>query len=172
AVASGASVSATFKVTSGPEVLNGDLIANASWTGETSHAKQSETAREKVRNVSPMRINEFRISSGPPLNATDSFIELYNAGSNSADISNWTLTERPAQQAVFSSVKIPAGTRLASHGFYLLGLANSGLVVPARRGDTTIHVRSTTGMNPGDTVTIGTGSNAETGQISQVGTAA
>jgi hypothetical protein len=42
--------------------------------------KQSETTAEKVRNVSPVKINEFRISSGAPANSTDSFIELYNAG--------------------------------------------------------------------------------------------
>src|SRR5690348_2353243 len=172
AVPPDASVSATFKVTSGPAVLNGDLIANASWTDETSRAKQSETAREKVRNVSPVRINEFRISSGPPLNATDSFIELYNAGSSSADISNWTLTERPTQQAVFSSVKIPAGTKVAARGFYLLGLSNSGLAVAARSGDSTVFVRSTAGMSVGDTAEIDTGSGAETRKIAKIGTAA
>jgi hypothetical protein len=50
----------------------------------------------------PVKINEFRISSGPPANSTDSFIELYNAGAQSVDISNWTLTEHPTQQAIFS----------------------------------------------------------------------
>ena len=134
--------------------------------------KQSETTAEKVRNVSPVRINEFRISSGPPANSTDSFIELYNAGDSDVDISNWTLTEHPTQQAIFSAVKIPAGTKLAAHGFYLLGLSNSGLAVPARAGDTTIHVRSTAGMSAGDTISIGTGSDAETRKIASVGTAA
>ncbi len=133
--------------------------ANASWTNQTSGAKQSETTAEKVRNVSPVKINEFRISRGPPANSTDSFIELYNAGASDADISNWTLTEHPAQQAIFSTVKIPAGTKLAAHGFYLLGLSNSGLAVPARAGETTLYVRSTAGMTAGDTVSIGTGSN-------------
>ena len=38
-----------------------------------------------------------------PANATDSFIELYNAGAESVDISNWTLTVHPAQQAIFST---------------------------------------------------------------------
>ena len=74
------------------------------------------------------------------------------------DISNWTLTQHPTQQAIFSSVKIPAGTKLAAEGFYLLGLANSGLAVPAQKGDTTIHVRSTAGMYVGDTIEIDTGS--------------
>jgi hypothetical protein len=171
-VAPGASVSATFKVTSGPAAFNGDLVGNASWTNATTGEKQSETAAEKARNVSPIKINEFRISSGPPTNSTDSFIELYNAGPGSVDISNWTLTEHPTQQAIFSAVKIPAGTQLASHGFYLLGLSNSGLAVPARASDTTIHVRSTTGMSVGDTIGIDTGSSVETRKIASIGSPA
>ncbi len=171
-VAPGASVNATFKVTSGPAAFNGDLVANASWTNQSSGAKQSETTAEKVRNASPVKINEFRISAGPPANSTDSFIELYNAGSRDVDISNWTLTEHPTQQAIFSAVNIPAGTKLKAGGFYLLGLSNSGLAVPARAGDTTIHVRSATGMSVGDTVSIGVGSSAETRKIAAIGTAA
>ena len=144
-VAPGASVSATFKITSGPAAFNGDLVGNARWTNQTSGRQQSETTAEKVRNVSPVKINEFRISSGPPANPSDSFIELYNAGSSSVDISNWTLTVHPTQQAIFSRVKMPAGTKLEAGGFYLLGLSNSGLAVSARAGDSTIHVRSTDG---------------------------
>ena len=165
-------MSATFKVTSGPAAFNGDLVGNASWTNPANGAKQSETTAEKVRNVSPIKINEFRISAGSPTNSTDSFIELYNAGASDVDISNWTLTEHPTQQAIFSTVKIPAGTKLAARGFYLLGLSNSGLAVPARAGDTTIHVRSTTGMSVGDTISIDTGSGVETRKIASVGTAA
>jgi len=171
-VAPGASVSATFKVTSGAAAFDGDLAGNVSWTNPASGRKQFEIMTEKVRNVLPIKINEFRISSGSPNNSTNSFIELYNAGAHSVDISNWTLTEHPTQQAIFSTVKIPAGTKLAAGGFYLLGLSNSGLAVPARAGDRTIHVRSTTGMKVGDTISIGGGSNAETRKIVRVGTAA
>jgi hypothetical protein len=171
-VTPGVSVSATFKVSSGPAAFNGDLVANASWMNTTSGAMQSETATEKVRNASPIKINEFRISSGAPANSTDSFIELYNAGSQSVDISNWTLTEHPAQQPIFSTVKIPAGTKLAAGGFYLLGLSNSGLTVPALAGDTIIHVRSTTGISAGDTISIDGGANMETRKIVSIGTAA
>ncbi len=171
-VAPGASVSATFKVTSGPAAFNGDLVGNAWWTNQASGAKLSDTAAEKVRNVSPIKINEFRISAGPPTNSTDSFIELYNAGAKEVDLSNWTLTEHPTQQAIFSTVKIPAGTKLAAGGFYLLGLSNSGLAVAARAGDATIHVRSTTDMKVGDTISIDTGSNIETRKVVSVGTEA
>jgi hypothetical protein len=171
-VAPGASVSATFKVTSGPAAFNGDLVGRASWTNQASGSKQAETIAEKVRNASPIKINEFRVRSGAPTNATDSFIELYNAGSGSVDISNWTLTGRPARQAIFSAVKIPAGTKLAAGGFYLLGLSNSGLAVQAHAGESTIHVRNTDGMSVGDTISIGNGSAAETRKIASLGTAA
>jgi len=163
----GASVSATFKVTSGPKPFNGDLIGKASWTADGTH---TESAHEKVRNVSPVRINEFRVSSG--LNQTDSFIELYNAGAGAVDISNWTLTHHPSLLPIFSAIKIPAGTSLGPKRFYLLGLSASGLAVPAKSGDSTIYVRSNAGMSVGDTITIGSGAGAETRKIATLGTPA
>jgi non-reducing end alpha-L-arabinofuranosidase len=173
----GASLSATFKVTSGPVALNGDLVGTASWTNQTGGRKQVETAVQKVRNAGPVKINEFRVTSGAPAsgplgNPTNSFIELYNAGPRSIDISNWTLTAHPAHQAIFSTVKIPAGTKLAARGFYLLGLSSSGLSAPARTGDSILYVRNTDGMSVGNTITIGTGSGMETRKIASLGTAA
>ena len=165
-VAPGASVSATFSVTSGPTAWDGDIVANATWAEGT--AKRSETAVEKVRNVSPVKINEFQIAAGAPANPTNSFIELYNAGTSPVDISNWTLTEHAIQQAIFSAVTIPAGTKLAARGFYLLGLSNSGLAAQAHKGDTLINVRSTTGMSVGDPIAI----DAETRTIASIGTPA
>ncbi len=169
-VAPGATVSATFKVTSGPAAFNGDLTAHARWTNPARGGTQSETTAAKVRNVSPVKINEFRVSA--PSDLTDSFIELYNAGAHEVDIAGWSLTAHQAQQAIFSTVKIPAGTKLAARRFYLLGLSDSGLAAPTHKGDTTIHVRSTTGMSAGDTISIDTGSNVETRKIVSVGTAA
>ncbi len=165
-VAPGASVSATFKVTSGPAPFNGDLIGNASWTNPTQGTRQFETTAEKVRNVSPIKINEFRV--GTSTNPTNAFIELYNAGDSTVDLSNWTLTEHPARQPIFSTVTVPAGTTLAGHRFYLLGLANSGLAAPTSAGDTTINLSSATGLAPGQQVQIGTGSAAETRTIAHV----
>ncbi|NLH42740.1 MAG: alpha-N-arabinofuranosidase [Planctomycetes bacterium] len=167
-VAPGQTVSATFTVTSGSAAFNGDLVGKASWTIAATGKTQSEIAIEKVRNVSPVKINEFAISSGSPANSTNSFIELYNAGDRAVDISNWTLTQHPTQMPFFSSVKIPAGTKLAGKGFYLLGLSNSGLAVPAKKGDTTLYVRSTDGMSVGDTIEIGAGSAAETRKIASI----
>jgi hypothetical protein len=168
-IAPGASVNAVFKVTSGSLAYNGDIVANASWTA--SGAKQTEKMASKVRNVSPVKINEFRVSDGSA-NTTNSFIELYNADSGEVDISNWSLTQHQTQRVIASAVKIPAGTKLASRGFYLLGLANSGLAVSARAGDAAIHVRNTDGIKAGDPITVGTGKDAETRRIAKIGSAA
>ena len=92
-VAPGETVSETFTVTSGPEAFNGDLAGKASWTSQAGGQIVTETAVEKVRNVSPVKINEFRISDGSVENASNSFIELYNAGETDIDISNWSLTQ-------------------------------------------------------------------------------
>jgi len=70
----------------------------------------------------------------------------------------------------FAAVTMPAGARLAPHGFYLLGLSTSGLTAAAAAGDTIIHVRSVTGLSTGDALTIGTGSAAETRRIASLGT--
>ncbi len=171
-IAPGASVSATFRITSGAAPFNGDLVAHVTWTDSATGTSHSEATAEKVRNISAIKLNEFRISTGSPFNATDSFIELYNAGDETVDLSNWTFTHHPAEEPIFSSVKIPAGTTLAAKGFYVLGLANSGLAVPARQGDTTLYVRSTVGMKVGDPIEIDTGSGAETRKITRVGTEA
>ncbi|MBL0160367.1 MAG: lamin tail domain-containing protein [Bryobacterales bacterium] len=170
-VAPGASVNTTFKVTSGPAAFNGDLVGNVSWT-DPSGRTHSESTASKVRNVSPIKINEFRVSAGNPPNSTNSFVELHNAGASTVDLSNWTLTQHPTQLPIFSSVKIPAATKLAPGGFYLLGLSDSGLAVAVRPGESTIHVRSTTGMSVGDTVEIDTGSSVETRKIASLGTPA
>lgn len=167
-IAQGATVSATFAVTAGTKAFNGDLVGKASWTTSSNNQTQAETTIEKVRNVSPVKINEFRISDGSTDNSTNSFIELYNAGNAAMDISGWTLTHHPTQLPIFSSVKVPAGTKLAPHGFYLLGMSNSGLAVQAKKGESSIYVRSTTGLSVGDNIEIGSGSMIETRRIAGI----
>lgn len=160
-VAAGQSVSTTFTVTSGPRAFNGDLTGRV-----TAGGRLVDTTAERVRNDSPIKINEFRIGTGA--DPTDSYIELANPGAHAVDLSGWTLTEHPAQQAIFSTVTIPAGTRIPAHGQYLLGLSASGLAAPARPGDRTLNVRSTTGLSVGDTVTVDTGRRAETAKIADI----
>jgi hypothetical protein len=160
-----------FTITSGPATWNGDLLGTARWT-DPAGVKHVETAVEKVRNVSPIKINEFQIASGAPANSTNSFIELFNAGTSPVDISSWTLTEHAIQQAIFSNVKIPAGTRLAAGGFYLFGLSSSGLAAQARKGESTINVRSMADMTVGDSIAIDTGATTEARTIAAIGTPA
>ncbi|HEX4270147.1 MAG TPA: hypothetical protein VHZ32_02130, partial [Rhizomicrobium sp.] len=58
------------------------------------------------------------------------------------------------------------------HAFYLLGLSTSGLVSAVHAGDTTVYLRSITGIKAGDIVRIGTGNSAERRKVVSVGTAA
>jgi hypothetical protein len=145
AVAPGQTVIVTFDVTSGDKEFNGDLLGVAKW------GKKTEKSIEKVRNTYPIKINEFRISGA---NATDSFIELYNAGNDAVDLSGWTVTTHKINIPVFSNITIPAGTTLAPKGFYVLGLATTGLAVPAAKGDKVIYPRSVDGIKAGDTIEI------------------
>jgi hypothetical protein len=178
-VAPGASVNVTFDVTAGPTSFNGDLNGIATWnSGRSGHRRQdragfgrdggwqSVTASEAVRSTDPIVINEFEV--GAPTDSTNSFIELYNSGSSTVDLSNWSLTEHAAQNPATSRITIPPGTRLAARGYYLLGLSASGLATPASSGDRTVSLRSTTGLSVGDKIQIGAGSSAETRTITAI----
>ena len=164
-IAPGESVYATFAVTSSEEEFNGDINARANWNsfGKT----WSETAHSKVRNVQPIKINEFRIADNKG-NSTNNFIELYNASDNAVDISGWTVTEHSKNIPFSSSINIPSGTRLQPKAFYLIGLSNSGLAVDAAKGDNKVYVRTLEGMSEGDEVTIGFGRNAEKRRIKAI----
>ncbi|MFF5292763.1 arabinofuranosidase catalytic domain-containing protein [Paractinoplanes globisporus] len=165
-VAAGQSVSTTFTVTSARTAFNGDITGQASWREPAGGARHVATAIGKVRNTSPVKINEFRV--GTSGNPTNSYIELYNTGARTVDVSGWTLTEHPTQQAVSSTVRIPAGTRIAAHGRYLLGLSTSGLAAPANAGDTILNLSNTTGLNVGDPIVIDTGGRAESATIADI----
>ncbi len=154
----GESVYATFAVTSSDEAFNGDINAKANWN--ISGKSWSETAHSKVRNVQPVRINEFRIADNRG-NSTNNFIELYNTSDKAVDISGWTVTEHSKNIPFSSSINIPSGTRLQPKSFYLIGLSNSGLAVDAAKGDDKVYVRTLEGMSEGDQITIGSGRNAE-----------
>ena len=164
-VAPGGSVSATFRVTSPPASAAGFLNAKAEWRDPARNGTQFETTAQRLRNALPVKINEVRFSGA---SSTDQFIELYNASARAVDLSKWTLVHTPSQWAPVRLAAIPAGTRLAARGFYLLGLANSGLAAPSSPGATTINVRSTAGFEAGQKIDI----DGETRTIVSVGTAA
>lgn len=165
-IAPGASVSATFKVTSPLTMSAGFLVSKAEWLASATRQAQVETTTQRVRNAPPIKINEVRLSASG--NATNQFIELYNASADAVDLSNWTLINTQSQWAPLTLATIPAGTKLASKAYYLLGLSNSGLAAPASAGATQINVRSTTGLANGQTIDI----DGETRTIINAGTAA
>lgn len=164
----GQTVTATFSVTSALETFNGDLNGKATWQKISDGKTYSDIAIEKVRNVNPVKINEFRVSDGSTDNSTNSFIELYNESDMDVDISNWTLTTHAAQMPIFSSIKVPAGTKISAKGFYLLGLANSGLAVSANKGESTLYVRNITGISVGDAINVGSGLSKELRKVTKI----
>lgn len=161
----GQTVVANFAVVSGKDLFNGDMVATAEWTAADGK-KKDETAVQKIRNVEPVRINEFRVSDGD--NRTNSFIELFNNGDQEADISGWKIIQHAATLPYFSTIDIPKGTKLGPKDFYLLGLSTSGLAVDASAGDKVLYVRDVTGIKEGDLITIGTGKNAEQKKVAAV----
>lgn len=161
----GQTVVVDFTVTSSGQEYNGDIKAVAEWTG--ANGKDSWSAVQKIRNVHPVTINEFR-SADSNGNTTNSFIELYNDSDKPVKISGWTLTHHEINLPYFSSITIPSKTYIEPKGFYLMGLSTSGLSVDASKGDKVIYVRSVKGLKPGDEITIGNGKNAEKAKIASV----
>lgn len=164
-VSSGSAVSAVFNITPPPTAAAGYLTGRAEWRGQDG-GQRMETMSRRLRNALPVKINEVRLGNGA--NASDQFVELYNASDRAADISGWTLVSTRSQWAPANLAVIPPGTTLAPRGFHLLGLASSGLAAPAHSGDGIINVRSVAGFEPGQQVNI----DGETRAVVRVGTAA
>jgi hypothetical protein len=162
----GASVTTSFTVTSPATTGAGFLAGRVEWKDQGTVLIQSETSSQRVRNVFPVKINEVRFETGD--NPTNQFIELYNAGDRDVDLSDWTLISTQSMWAPLRLAKIPAGTKIKVHGFYLLGLSTSGLVAPANQGGKIINVQSITGFEAGQKIDI----DGETRTIATVGTAA
>ena len=166
AIAPGASVNATFTVTSSTSASADFITGRAEWKNQRTGLIQSGTISRSVRNALPVKINEVSFDTG--INPTNQFIELYNAGASDVDISGWSLINTQSEWAPVKLGTIPAGTKLSSHGFYLLGLSGSGLAAPASRGENTILVRSVADFKAGQKIDI----DGEAHTIASVGTAA
>lgn len=163
-IPAGATVSVTFKVTS-PAIQDGGFIdAIASWTGASG--PRSEKTSQRIRSAAAVKINEVRFGTGN--NASNQFIELYNASAKTVDISGWNLISTQSGWAPVKLATLPAGTKIAPKGFYLLGLSTSGLLAPAVLGSNTINVQSIAGLEAGQSISI----NGEVNTIAAVGTAA
>ncbi len=162
----GESVSAGFTLTSASLTGADYLTCRADWKNQKNRQKASETSSQRVRNAFPVKINEVRLSTGA--SPTNQFIELYNSGNSEVDLSGWTLINTQAGLAPTRLAVVPSGTRLPAHGFYLLGLSSSGLVIPAKSGESIVNVRSAEGFVAGQMIDI----DGEKRTITKVGTAA
>ncbi len=165
-IAPGTTVNATFKVTSPAIADAGVLTGNVKWTNFNTKATKTESVKQRIRNASPVKINEVRFRTGNSL--TNQFIELYNASSTPVDISNWSIVSTPGGWNSVKLATIPAGTKIAGKSFYLLGMGSTGLVAPTAPGDNVIHVENATNFIPGQQINV----DGESSTIATVGTAA
>lgn len=158
-------VSETFTITSSNGTEAGFITAKAEWKNNAGFI-QSENIQQDVRNVAAIKINEVRLSASG--STTNQFIELYNASSNTVDISNWSLINTKSEWASVKMGTIPSGTKMAPNSFYVLGLGASGLIAPANAGSNTINIQSIAGFEAGQEIKIG----EEKHTIATVGTPA
>ncbi len=165
-IAPGATASATFKLTAPSATGAGYLTGHAEWISAAPGRTQIETTTQRLRNASPIKINEVQLSAGA--NLSHQFVELYNAGPSDVDISDWSLISTQSQWAPVKLATIPAGTKLAGGAHYLLALSSTALATPASAGETVINVRSTAGLQAGQQIGVG----GERRQVASVGTAA
>ncbi|MGE6760616.1 lamin tail domain-containing protein [Corallococcus interemptor] len=74
-------------------------------------------------------ISEF--TGGRPFVSADEFIELYNPTHADVDLSGWEVGYMPASGGSYTTLVLPAGSRIRAHGFFLLaGASYSGTVAP------------------------------------------
>ena len=151
-IATGETVTATFNITSPESTSAGYLVGKAEWESNKNNGIQFDISALRIRNAMPVKINEVRLNTG--FNPTNQFIELYNASDMEADISNWSIVHTKSGWASVILATIPEGTKIPAKGFYLLGMASSGLASPVSRGENIIHVISTTDFRVGQQVDV------------------
>jgi len=164
-IAPGARVSTTFRLTApAGRASAGFATAAANW--HHGAGARSDTIAQRVRSAPLVKINEVRFATGG--NATDQFIELFNAAPGPIDLSGWTIVNTKTFFAPVPLIGFPKGTSIAGKSHLLLGLATSGLVAPSAAGASAVNLRSVTGLAAGQRIDL----DGESRMITQVGTAA
>ena len=165
-IAPGQSVESVFKISSPLTASAAYFTGNADLGNASTGQKRFVTSSQRIRNVSPVKINEVRFTTGT--NRTNQFIELYNSSEKEVDISNWTIINTKSEWAPVQLASIPPGTRLAPKAFYLLAMASTGTASPVTKNTNTIHVLNASGFEAGQQINIG----GESRKIKSVGTPA
>ncbi|WP_152621956.1 lamin tail domain-containing protein [Archangium violaceum] len=85
----------------------------------------SQTRSTWIEVIAPSTTDHVVISEfapqGPGGAASDEFIELYNPTGDEVDLSGWKLQYKSSTGSTYSSSYVlPAGVRIASHGFFLV----------------------------------------------------
>jgi len=177
----GNTVTTTFSISS-PDVIASAGFFNVKAEWKNNKGTQADMNAQRIRSSIPVKLNEIRLnaisnSGNNPAGGTapafvphlsNQFIELYNAADVEADVSNWTIMSTWNEWTPIKLATIPQSTKVPAKGFYVLGMANSGLATPARQGDNVINVISTTDFSVGHQIEIGN----ETRRIQSVGTPA
>lgn len=176
AVAPGEKASAAFKVTASG-ISTGFLTAEVTWKNG------SESAREAVRCVSRIKVNEIGLTGGQ-------FIELYNPAEEEIDVSGYRIEVTRSGWAPVTAAVLPDGTSMKPGGFLLLRPSDESIKASSRAatsifipvstsqrlkftsGTSCIPVTSAEGFEEGDIIGIGSGKNYEEIQIAKAGTPA
>ena len=120
-----------FVITAPEKRSAGFIRFNASWKGG------SASITERVRAVEPVKINEVCIASAI---GRTSFVELYNAGDEDADLSGVEVVVRRSGWAPVKALAFPAGTTLRPGEFLTLEQSASTVTAPASKGATKVHL--------------------------------
>ena len=152
---------------------SGELAVTARWKGG------SASLATRIRCSEALKINEIGL--------TEPFVELYNAGSEEADLSGLTVQVRRSGWAPVEALAFPQGTRLGAGEFLLLETdpaapaaapttvfspISTGPKLHFRPGVSTLPVTSTTGFAVGEKMGIDLGGRYEEVTVTQVGTPA
>jgi hypothetical protein len=147
AVGSGQTATATFSVVAPSSAIGTSPTltgtASYSWLDGTAWQSQSDTTSVTPSVVGSgaagVVINEVQVQTTSP---SQQFVELFNPGSSSVDISGWTLKHDTSSRSTSAVVlaTVPASTSLPAGGFYLFGNT-------AYAGAGTVNQRFTTALS-------------------------
>ena len=156
---------------------------SAGWAGFSAAWKGGELAiGSRIRSAEAVKVNELALAG----EGLEPFVELYNAGSEEADLSGLELVVRRSGQASVRALTLPEGTRLAAGGFLLLKQApeavpapttlfipvSTGPILTFPAGTNVLPATSVDGIAAGQKLGIGLGGSYELVTVTEVGTPA
>ena len=156
---------------------------SAGWAGFQASWQDGElTASSRIRSAEAVKVNELALAG----EGLDPFVELYNAGSEEADLSGLELVVRRSGQASVRALTLPEGTWLAAGGFLLLKQAPEAVPAPTTLfipvstgpimtfpvGSNVLPATSVDGIAVGQKLGIGLGGAYELVTVTEVGTPA